>query len=100
MIDFEKIISKYDEKASDAMDMTHKVGDLYSELCEAISKELAKTPCRRLLIPAVSAALEVSAIGFMLPFKDDKFLCGLKNSLIDSTKSMAVAIKHKEHDNE
>lgn len=100
MIDFEKIISKYDEKASDAMDMTHKVGDLYSELCKAISDELEKISCHKFLAPAISAALEVSARGLMLPLNNDKFLCKLKDVLIDSTKNTVVAVLDEEHDNE
>ena len=99
MIDFEKIISKYDEKASDAMDMTDKVGDLYSELCEAISDELEKISCHKFLAPAISAALEVSARGLMLPLNNNKFLCKLKDVLIDSTNTVAVVLD-EEHDNE
>lgn len=91
MIDFEKIVSKYNTEVENEADMAKKVMCVYSELYEAISKELAKTPCRGLLIPAVSAALEVSANGIMLPFKDDKFLCGVKDVLIDGTMSISIA---------
>ena len=97
MIDFEKIISKYDEEANDATDMTHKVGDLYSELCKAISDELEKISCHKFLTPAISAALEVSARGLMLPLNNNKILCKLKDILIDSTNTVAVALDEEQN---
>lgn len=99
MIDFEKIIGKYNEKASDEMDMAYKVRDLYSELCKAISDELGKISYYKFLTPAISAALEVSARGLMLPLSQNKFLCELKDVLVDITNTVAV-VYEEEYDNE
>lgn len=100
MIDLEKIVSKYNTKFEDNIDVAQKVMGLYSELCEAISAELAKTLCRGFLIPAVSAAFEVSAKGIMRPFGDDEFICALKSTLIAGTKTISMVNRRKEQDNE
>lgn len=90
MIDFNEIVSKYNTKIENESEYAVRVASLYSELNREIAKEIKKMSCLRVLIPVVSAALELNAKTIMRPYEDDELLTETKAFLFEHTKCTMI----------